>query len=409
MRYIYIERERKINIVMDLRQVIAAFLTLSMFAMLGNMIKRDHFDSLQMKSPTTLSGEYDATELTKQRIVKLSSVSKEPWEENGKVLRPCWNKPTPIYSCNLSLIVSKIANAVVVAGYLGATIVLPDIRGSKPGEKRNFEEIYDVKRLIRNLDGVITIAKYQPMKASSTIVRVPNWVSEDYIAANVEPLFRWKKILKLETYFPSLTMTKGEKTGYLDSYSCLGLFGILQLQPGMQELVDSMVGRLGTLSQKSKGRFIALDLGKVCWESGVMGRSCYNAWEIGEFLKRIGFHRDTTIYLTQSGWHRSLDALRDIYPRTYTKQGIMPADKKAKFLNAESSEFEKLVDFHICSQSDVFIPAFSGLFYANVAGKRIAYGKRQILVPAQITSTSSTDYISPYISNKSHLAYSCFC
>ena len=30
----------------------------------------------------------------------------------------------------------QIADAVVVARYLGATLVLPDIRGSKPGDQR---------------------------------------------------------------------------------------------------------------------------------------------------------------------------------------------------------------------------------------------------------------------------------
>ncbi|KHN24632.1 hypothetical protein glysoja_032276 [Glycine soja] len=31
---------------MDLRQALAGLLTLSMFIMLGNMIKKDHFDSM---------------------------------------------------------------------------------------------------------------------------------------------------------------------------------------------------------------------------------------------------------------------------------------------------------------------------------------------------------------------------
>ena len=34
----------------DLRQVVAAILTLTMFVMLGNMIKRDHFDSAEVCS-----------------------------------------------------------------------------------------------------------------------------------------------------------------------------------------------------------------------------------------------------------------------------------------------------------------------------------------------------------------------
>ena len=38
---------------LDLRQVVAAVLTLTMFVMLGNMIKRDHFDnSLQVSTPS---------------------------------------------------------------------------------------------------------------------------------------------------------------------------------------------------------------------------------------------------------------------------------------------------------------------------------------------------------------------
>lgn len=90
----------------------------------------------------------------------------------------------------------------------------------------------------------------------------------------------------------------------------------------------------------------------------------------------------------------------------------MPADKKAKFLNANSPEFTKIIDFHICTQSDVFLPAVSGLFYTNVVGRRIASGNAQILVPTKTTVSSSSSpaaYISPYISRKSHSAYSCFC
>lgn len=89
----------------------------------------------------------------------------------------------------------------------------------------------------------------------------------------------------------------------------------------------------------------------------------------------------------------------------------MPADQKAKFLNSKSSEYEKVIDFYLCSQSDVFVPAISGLFYSNVAGKRIALGKNQILVPATIRepTASASNFISSYITKKNHLAYSCFC
>lgn len=88
----------------------------------------------------------------------------------------------------------------------------------------------------------------------------------------------------------------------------------------------------------------------------------------------------------------------------------MPVDRKEKYLYSQTTEFEKVIDYYVCSQSDIFVPAISGLFYANVAGKRIASGKTQILVPANVPSSpSAPDFTSPYVSKKNHLAYSCFC
>lgn len=95
----------------------------------------------------------------------------------------------------------------------------------------------------------------------------------------------------------------------------------------------------------------------------------------------------------------------------FVQEGIMPADKKLKFLNSESVEFQEVIDFYICAESDVFVPAISGLFYANVAGKRIAAGKTQILVPTAIVGKSAPadGFLSHYITKKNHFAYSCFC
>ncbi|KAK4257756.1 hypothetical protein QN277_007302 [Acacia crassicarpa] len=78
------------------------------------------------------------------------------------------------------------------------------------------------------------------------------------------------------------------------------------------------------------------------------------------------------------------------------------------------SEYEKVIDFNICSESDVFVPSHDGLFYTNVVAMRIASGKNQILVPsheiaANNLNAASDDFISPYVSHKTHFAYSCFC
>ncbi|CBI25299.3 hypothetical protein VitviT2T_014315 [Vitis vinifera] len=414
----------------DPRQILAGFLTVTMFVMLANMIKREHFDSV--KTPAAANIRLDENPAVEQSLAKLpGGTTTGPWKEDEwQELKPCWAKPdlgnseksTGFVTFSLTngpeYHVSQIADAVVVARYLGATLVVPDIRGSKRGDKRDFEEIYDVEKFMKSLEGVVRVTKDQPAELSAqniAVVRVPNRVTEEHVEEYIAPIFRTKGNVRLATYFPSVNMKEITKSK-ADSVACLAMFGALELQPEVREVVDSMVERLRTLSRKSDGQFIAVDLRvEILEKKGCLGgdgtKTCYGPDEISAFLQKIGFDKDATVYLTQTRWHGSLDSLKESFPKTYIKENIMPADKKPKFLDSETSEFMKVIDFYICSQSDVFVPAISGLFYANVAGKRIATGKNQILVPATISeaTASASDFISSYISKKNHLAYSCFC
>lgn len=420
---------------MDPRQLVAGILTITMFVMLGNMIHREHFREFSpplLQHPESTTMRYDATKAASENIPEtLPKDNEGPWKEDVLDLKPCWTKPvleeteqsqgfvTFSLTNGPEYHVSQIADAVAVARYLRATLVVPDIRGSKPGDKRNFEEIYDVEKFIKSLDGVVKVVKYQPDNISARnleVLRVPNRVTEGHIAEQIEPIFRAKGNIRLATYFPSVNMKKTDND--INSVACLAMFGTLELQPEVQEVVDSMVERLRTLSRKSDGQFIAVDLrADILEKKGCQGKDgtgskrCYSPQEIAIFLRKVGFNKDTAIYLTQSRWDDSLNVLKELFPKTYTKEGIMPADKKPKFLNADASEFEKVIDFYISSRSDVFVPAISGLFYANVAGKRIASGRTQILVPANVASSSASvaEFISHYVSRKNHLAYSCFC
>ncbi|KAL4182301.1 hypothetical protein AMTRI_Chr12g275300 [Amborella trichopoda] len=421
----------------DPRQVVGAFLTLSMFAMLANMIKKDHFDTMEVKLPGTSGVHLDVfPSVAEGRIetIHTANIVKGPWKQSN-FLKPCWTNPgskegdqakgfiTFSLSHGPHYHVSQVADAVVVARYLGATLVIPDIKGTKTGNKRKFEEIYNVDKFMKSLNGVVKIVREAPNELRTVKpapVKVPSQVTEDYISEHIEPIFRMKGNLRLKTFFPAVNMKIREKRSDMDSVRCLGMFGSLELKPEIQEVVDMMVQRLRTLSRSSNGNFIAVDLSiellqqkscQVSQNDNLAGRKrCYTPGEVGTFLRQIGFQSETVIYLTQSGWHESLSTLKEIFPKIYTKENIIPAEKKDKFLKSGSPGLERALDFHICSRSDVFVPAISGLFYANVAGQRIPYGKTQILVPnGSSTSTSATDYLSAFVSQKSHLAYSCFC
>lgn len=415
----------------DARQVVAAFLTLSMFAMLGNMIKNDHFDSYEMKLPSAGAHLERIQEHAKSLV---STEKKGPWMSNGPELKPCWNKPASKEAepskgyITFSLTngpehhLSQITDAVVIARYLGATIVLPDIRGSELGQKRNFEDMYDLEKLMKSLNGVVNIVKELPAEIAAgkpAVVKVPTRVSEDFIMKNIEPIFRTNNYLRLAIFFPSINLKLREnQSNELGSTLCLAMFGSLELKQEIQVVADTMVQRLRTLSRNADGKFLAVDLRvdvlekKNCKETGSNGRkSCYTAQELSDFLKEIGFDGETTVYLTQTWWHDSLNVLKVNFPRIYTKDDIIPAEKKGEILRSGSGGLERALDFHICSQSDAFVPSISNLFYGHITGKRIPSGRTQIIVPYQLqgSSAAASDLVSSYISKKNHLAYSCYC
>ncbi|XP_031481094.1 protein MANNAN SYNTHESIS-RELATED 1-like [Nymphaea colorata] len=402
----------------DPRQILAGFLTLTMFFMLVNMIKRDHFDTIEIKQSQTITiSEKPST----NNIETESRIGL--WKENDPPLRHCWSKLQPKEKrkgyITLTLIngahyhLSQIADAVAVARYLGATLVVPDIQGSSSREKRKFGEIYDIDKFVNNLVGVVEIAR-DPTTITAgipAIVRIPTRPRHDVIDERVEPIFRVTRSVRLVSYFPSLNMKiRGFQKREVDSAFCLGMFGTLDLQPELLTVADQMIEKLRSLTRKSDGHFIAIDLRlnllqlKGCKVTSGRNR-CFSAQEIGNFLRKTGFTSETVIYLTQSKWHKEFDPLKSIFPRTYTKESVIPGDKMDLILDRKSIELEA-IDFHICTHSDIFVPAIPGLFYANVVGRRIAAGRTQILVP---TSNPTSGSLSRYVSDKSHLAYSCLC
>lgn len=198
---------------------------------------------------------------------------------------------------------------------------------------RSFIDVYDAGKLISSLDGVVEVIEELPAEVAAehpAVVRIPDGVTEGYISSNVEPIFRRKGHLRLAVFFPPAKnlMADARPREELDSLRCLARYGALELSPEMQEVASSMVDHLRALGQKADGRFVAVDLrlevleAKGCKEDAAGGRrSCYGPQEVGEFLTKAGFDAGTTVYLTQTWWHESLDALKGMFPRTLTKVG----------------------------------------------------------------------------------------
>uniref|UniRef100_A0A0D3H8J0 O-fucosyltransferase family protein n=1 Tax=Oryza barthii TaxID=65489 RepID=A0A0D3H8J0_9ORYZ len=389
----------------DPRHVVAGFLTLSMFVMLGNMIKHDHFtpvgagqEELGLEATGIESNEIkiaDTTEMT-----KVNKAGVDLPKETAEEIRPCWSKPRSNVQESKGFVtfsltmgpeyhISQITDAVVIARYLGATLVLPEIRGNELGKRRKFEDMYDVDKFMTILDGVVKVVHSLPNAVSSkkpAVVRVPNRVTEEFITGTIEPIFQRNNYLRLATIFSSVSLKQKESGNKdLDSTACLAMFSGLQLKPEFSAVAKHMLDKLKEISEKSDGMVIAIDLQtellekKICkTNGGARRRGCYYPQEVVHFLK---------------------------------KDDIMPAANKGEFLKSGDSYLARALDLKICSESDVFVPAIPGLFYGHVAGKRIAAGLTNIIVPAPVSSSSAlaSEFVSTYVSKKSHLAYSCYC
>ncbi|RZS26231.1 hypothetical protein BHM03_00059549 [Ensete ventricosum] len=300
--------------------------------------------------------------------------------QGHRELKPCWNRPvskdvdqsqgyiTFSLRSGPEYHVLQVTDAVVIARYLGATLVLPDIRGRKLGRQRycffdfsialplqilnpieqklcsccrmwlvkyshhcrNFRDMYDADKFVHSLSGVVNVVDQLPAEVAAqmpSLVRVPHGVSEDFIVQNIEPIFQTGHYLRLASYFTSVDWRRREKrNGDLDSTACLAMFGSLELKQGIAEAADGVVERLRTLSRNiGSRRFIAIDLRsdalekRGCKESDGRSKACFGARETAEFLRRIGFNGDDPIYVTQTRWDESLDPLKEFFPRSYTK------------------------------------------------------------------------------------------
>ncbi|XP_057852344.1 protein MANNAN SYNTHESIS-RELATED 1 isoform X1 [Cryptomeria japonica] len=423
----------------DLKQIVAAVLTLGMFAMLINMINNGPFlDTDQLSSQGTYVKEADLRRSSKASN-RTDSRLKELWGRPGPVLQPCWDKHITNLKGKtwgyIGVTLSngahyhrvQIADAVVIAKYLGATLLLPTIKDGYKEPNGQFEKIYDINNFIISLQNIVRVVGRLPddmTSASPELIHVPYKVTLDYIDKHIRPIFNQKPVIFLDSFPQSVNSkeNEGEDAG-LDAVRCLVMYKALRFHSQLIKLGGRILNRMREAGDMSDGRFIAVDLRvgvlqrKGCnsniSESNKLKSKCVNPLEFGQFLKELGFPTNTAIYLTQSRWDPTLDPLRELFPNIYTKEYSMPFNEERQILYTGKTQFEKALDFYICSQSDIFIPVIPGMFYSVVAGERIALGKTQILVPNLKHNSASklklADSLSRYMTKKDHSVYSCFC
>ncbi|EPS66825.1 hypothetical protein M569_07951, partial [Genlisea aurea] len=82
----------------------------------------------------------------------------------------------------------QVANAVRVARFLGATLAIPDIRGTNSTNARPFGDVYDVDNFIASLEGVVQVDKTPPPLPRMSL-GIPQTLTGDFIASEIKPAF----------------------------------------------------------------------------------------------------------------------------------------------------------------------------------------------------------------------------
>lgn len=190
---------------------------------------------------------------------------------------------------------------------------------------RNFEDIYDVDKLISTLTGIVRVTKELPADMATrqpAILRIKSRVSEYKIEKQIQPVFRRNNYLRLALIYQSTSFEPKQlyTNKELLATTCVAMFQSLELQPELQKFGDKIIQRLREFGTKSNGEFVAVDLKSSCLLDGVAGRKrCYSASEVASFLKKAGFSEETVVYLTEAFWHENLNPLKNAFPKTYTK------------------------------------------------------------------------------------------
>ncbi|KAL2643285.1 hypothetical protein R1flu_010872 [Riccia fluitans] len=359
------------------------------------------------------------------------------WGKPGSVMEPCWSKRLQkqaektdkawgyvVITCSNGPHNhrAQIADAVVVAFQLGATLVLPNVKEAQKEPNSRFDDIYNVRNFISSLEGVVRVVGQLPKnvaKANKTITSIPLKVSREYIEEKLRPVLRENRVIYLGSFLSSLKNEKEDPE--LTAVRCLVMYKALDFVLLIQKLGNRLLNRMREAAPKSAAnRFLAIDLQvdllrhKTCNATIAKKKRCLEPTEVGLFLQKLGYPSETAIYLTQSRWEPVLDSLQEMYPNVHTKEYNMPFNEENQYLFSGKTQFEQAIDFYVCSRADVFVPTVPGVFYAHVSGVRISEGFDHILVPSIKRKSGSTELqisgaVSPYVDKKTHPVYNCFC
>ncbi|XP_023548154.1 protein ESMERALDA 1-like isoform X2 [Cucurbita pepo subsp. pepo] len=319
---------------------------------------------------------------------------------------------------------TSICNAVAVAGYLNATLVIPNFHfHSIWRDPSKFSEIYDEEYFIKTLENDVRIVNKIPeyimerFDHNMTNVynfRIKAWSSIHYYRDTVLPRLLDELVIRISPFANRLSF---DAPPAVQRLRCLANYRALRFSTPILSLGEILVARMRERSARDGGKYISVHLRfeedmvafsccifdggskevedmKAAREKGwkgkftkpgrvirpgairVNGKCPMTPLEVGLMLRGMGFDNSTFIYLASGTIYdaeRNMAPLLEMFPNLLTKEMLASPEELSPFKSFSSRM--AAIDYTVCLHSEVFVTTQGGNFPHFLIGhRRYLYG-----------------------------------
>ncbi|KAE9607300.1 putative GDP-fucose protein O-fucosyltransferase [Lupinus albus] len=363
----------------------------------------------------------------------ISTIWKSPYK--GGHWKPCVNRSSKglpesngyIYveaNGGLNQQRTSVCNAVAVAGYLNATLVIPNFHyHSIWRDPSKFREIYDedyfIDILKNDVQVVDKIPEYLMERFGSNLTNVHNfrikaWSSIMYYRDVVLPKLLEEKVIRISPFANRLSF---DAPPAVQRLRCLANYEALRFSRPILTIGESLVERMRKRSAINGGKYVSIHLrfeedmvafsccvfdggkqergdmiaarergwkgkftkpGRVIRPGAIRinGKCPLTPLEVGLMLRGMGFTKNTSIFLASGKIYnaeKTMAPLLEMFPNLHTKETLASEEELAPFKNFSSRM--AAIDYTVCLHSEVFVTTQGGNFPHFLLGhRRYLYG-----------------------------------
>ncbi|XP_008243446.1 PREDICTED: uncharacterized protein At1g04910 [Prunus mume] len=342
----------------------------------------------------------------------ISTVWKHSYK--GAEWRPCVNKSSGglaesngyIYieaNGGLNQQRTSICNAVAVAGYLNATLVIPNFHyHSIWRDPSKFRDIYDEDYFISMLENDVRVVNKVPEYLMERFdhnlsnvynFRIKAWSPILYYKDAVLPRLLEEKVIRISPFANRLSF---DSPPAVQRLRCLANYEALRFSSPILTLGETLVARMKERSANYGGKYISVHLRfeedmvafSCCVFDGgeqenedpgairINGKCPLTPLEVGLMLRGMGFDKNTFIYLASGKIYnaeKTMAPLLEMFPNLQTKEMLASDEELAPFKNFSSRM--AATDYTVCLHSEVFVTTQGGNFPHFLMGhRRYLYG-----------------------------------